>query len=245
MIVSQPKLPKNVSKPFEQYENKSGSIKLAMTKKYKFETLRTIYKNLNGTFNELTWTWISRAVFKIVNNDKEKYESLLAIMGTSARTSIAKYEMGNMSAGQILHLTPLNDFKDNFKQIQKSLNLFKDKTKLQSGIIIFQVLMKYFISESFIKSFGEKQFKDISFLYTNVQGPNKSVQFTVDEKNVTVEDIIAFVPRGNLPLSIVGFSYDGYVRFGFNADKQSGLDILKLSHALEEEIEESINNIFK
>ena len=81
---------------------------------------------------------------------------------------------------------------------------------------------------------GESSLENVSFIFTNVPGPNSS-NLTILNKKVI--DILPFVPHSKLPFSIVAFSFGGIVRFSLHADKIRGPDVEQIGKLLEKEIE--------
>jgi hypothetical protein len=266
LIKSQPVKDNTCKNPFEKYGNKSPTIekKIAMTKKFKFSNFKKIYSNNSkypkATFNDLSWTLIVRSLLKFINNNlsigEENYTSITGIMAISGRTELNEYDMGNQSLGQLVNFkyeneSEVENFEKCFTRMREVLKPIKNKNKIISSALLGSCLGSYFFTEKLVKSLAENAFKSVSFIYTNVRGPSEKIQLknytdsnNTEENIITeneVEEIFVFVPHGKLVFSILAFSYNGFIRFSFHADKINGPNVEEMAKYLELEIE----NIFK
>ena len=220
-------------------EKDKGKFKISESKEFYVSALKSALRGFNGaTINDLAWAVLTRALKKYLDKRPTgKVTSITGMMGNNVRLWLNKGEMGNESFGNIIGFKVSEEGIDShLKYVQSVLKRFKNKVQMKSALYFWNFLFNFLVEKkSYIEALDHHQ--AFGFIFSNIQGPKEKIYICGRE----VYDFHPVLPHGNIPFTLLAFSYKNKLKFCFDTDRCFNLDTDEIVRLLESEIDEFIN----
>ena len=239
--------------------------KIFMTKNFRFEDIRKIYKQhpvggngtgtgsgSNLTLNDICLVLLTRAVssayFKFVCESERTQiysnpNTLLSVVGVNANPHVFS-QIGNYSAGKLIKIdlkkiSDCSNMNNIVKDIFSAFSLTKNKRMIYYGICLYNFLAKFIRDDDILYKFAQIALKNVLYLLSNIQGPQDTIKL---QNSKEISEVMTFIPCSCLLFSVLVLSYGGNFRFYVLTHQEYQNIVTEIVNNLEIEIERLIIN---